>query len=543
MINAKSKAERVQKWLNHFQNLLGKEPSVEGEFNVQTVLQNLDISDSMFTLNEYQEAKKDLIDRKACGPDGITSELLKYCNVDEIMLKFCNSLLNGEKPDQWSECDLKPLPKSGDLSKTDNYRGIALSSIPAKLVNRMILNRIQPKIDPHLRPNQNGFRPGRSTVSHILALRRLLEGVRSHNLKAIITFVDFKKAFDSIHRERMMKILKAYGIPPKLVDAIDLMYQNTRAKIVTPDGNTEYFSIVAGVLQGDTLAPYLFAIVLDYVMREAIQGKEEELGFVLERKRSRRHPPIIVTDMDFADDIALVTEEIHQAQQMLMNLENAAAKVGLHLNAKKTEAFSHNQTDSDPLISKEGSTIKIVDDFKYLGSWLDSSFHDFEIRKALAWTACHRLSKVWKSDLQRSVKKRLFLATVESVLLYGCEAWTVDKTFQKRLDGCYTRMLRTVFNIHWSDKVTNKELYGDISPVSTKVAMRRLKLAGHLVRHPEEVASNLVLWQPTSGTRKQGRQKKTYTDTLLDDTDLQDIKELKSLMLDRDMWRKHTKLL
>ena len=74
----------------------------------------------------------------------------------------------------------------------------------------MILNRIQPYIDPILRPNQNGFRSGRSTTSHILALRQLFEGVKSHNLKTIIIFVDFKKAFDSINRATMLQILEAY---------------------------------------------------------------------------------------------------------------------------------------------------------------------------------------------------------------------------------------------------------------------------------------------------------------------------------------------
>ena len=137
------------------------------------------------------------------------------------MLKYANKLLEGKKPDQWSE---KPLPKLGDLSNTDNYRGIALSAIAAKLVNKMLLNRIRPKIDPKLRPNQNGFRPGRSTTAHILALRRLMEGVRSNNLKAVLIFVDFKKAFDTIHRGRMLQILRAYDIPEKLVQAIGLMY-------------------------------------------------------------------------------------------------------------------------------------------------------------------------------------------------------------------------------------------------------------------------------------------------------------------------------
>ena len=73
----------------------------------------------------------------------------------------------------------------------------------------MILNRIQPHIDPILRPKQNGSRLGRSTISHILTLRRLIEGVKSHNLKATIIFFDFKKAFDSINRSIMLQILEA----------------------------------------------------------------------------------------------------------------------------------------------------------------------------------------------------------------------------------------------------------------------------------------------------------------------------------------------
>ena len=68
----------------------------------------------------------------------------------------------------------------------------------------MLLNRSQPYIDPLLRPNQNGFRSGRSTMAHILALRRLIEGIKSHDLNAVIIFVDFKKAFDSIDRGKML---------------------------------------------------------------------------------------------------------------------------------------------------------------------------------------------------------------------------------------------------------------------------------------------------------------------------------------------------
>ena len=210
IIKARNKEERLKKWYDHFYQLLGNQPTVEGELDpdLRPVLHDLDISDEPFSAEEYQAVRKSLVEGKGYGPDRLPPAVFKYCDMEEIMLKYANGLLQGSKPDQWSESDMIPIPKSGDLTKTDNYRGIALSCVAAKITNKLILNRIRPKIDLHLRPNQNGFRPLRSTIAHILALRRLMEGVRSNNLKCIVTFVDFKKAFDTVHRGRMLQILK-----------------------------------------------------------------------------------------------------------------------------------------------------------------------------------------------------------------------------------------------------------------------------------------------------------------------------------------------
>jgi len=131
------------------------------------------------------------------------------------------------------------MPKKGDLTRCTNYRGISLNQIASKVYNRLILNRIRPTIDSLLRPNQNGFRPGRSTSSHLLALRRIIEELQNHKKEAVITFIDFKKAFDSIDRKKMLKILSSYGIPPEIVSAIKVMYENTSALVITSEGNTE----------------------------------------------------------------------------------------------------------------------------------------------------------------------------------------------------------------------------------------------------------------------------------------------------------------
>ena len=95
----------------------------------------------------------------------------------------------------------------------------------------MILNRIRPILYPLLRPNQNIFRQKRTIVGQILAIRRILEGIKDKNLPAIFTFIEFKKEFDYIHRGKMAKVLRSYGIPDKLEDAINGNYANTRAKV------------------------------------------------------------------------------------------------------------------------------------------------------------------------------------------------------------------------------------------------------------------------------------------------------------------------
>ena len=237
-----------------------------------------------------------------------------------------------------------PFPKKGDLGLAKNYRGITLTSIAAKIYNALLRNRIEPKIDNILRKNQNGFRRNRSTTSQILTIRRILEGVQGKKLQATLIFVDFTKAFDSIHRRKMEQILLAYGIPKETVAAITILYRNTKVKGRSPDGDTEYFDIV----QGDKLAPYLFIICLDYVLRTSID-KIRENGFELTKKSSRRYPAKTITDADYADDIAVLANTLDQAETLLYSLERAAAGIGLYVNAHKTEYMCYNQKGESPL--------------------------------------------------------------------------------------------------------------------------------------------------------------------------------------------------
>ena len=143
------------------------------------------------------------------------------------------------------------------------------------------------------------------------------------------------------------------------------MYRDTIAHVTSPDGVTQDFSIQAGFLQGDTLAPFLFIIVLDHVLRKALNGNEERLGFLLEPRKSSRKGPQVLTDLDFADDIALLANNLKDAEELLHLVEAAALKVGLGMNAKKTKAMIYNEPPSD-ITTLDGNDLEIVQDFKYL---------------------------------------------------------------------------------------------------------------------------------------------------------------------------------
>ena len=328
-----------------------------------------------------------------CNSNNLAPEVWKTRQFDDILLWHCNAVYNQNPIDRWMKGCILPFPKKRDLGLAKNYQGITLTSIAAKIYNALLRNRIEPKINNMLRKNQNGFRRNKSTTSQILIIHWILEGVRTKNLQVILLFVDFTKAFDSIHRGKMEQILLAYGLPKEIVAAITILYRNTKVKVRSPDGGTKYFDIVAGVLQRDTLAPYLFIICLDYVLRTSID-KIRENGFELTKKRSRRYPAKTITNADYADDIAILANTPNQTKTLLHSLEWVAAGIGLYVNAHKTEYMCYNQTGD--ISSLDGTPLKLVDKFTYLGSSVSSTKKDIDTRLTKAWTAINRLSIIWK---------------------------------------------------------------------------------------------------------------------------------------------------
>ena len=192
-------------------------------------IEQLEIKLGPFT-QELDSVLRKILNRKVTGLDEILPEVWKTRKFDDILLRNCNAIYSQNPVDRWEKGCFSLFPKNGDLGYAKKYRGI------------------QSKIDNILRKNQHGFQRNRSTISQILTIRRILEGVRAKNQQAAILFIDFTKAFDSIHRGKMEQILLAYGLSEEIVAAIMMLYRNTKVKVRSPDGDTDYFDIVTGVL-------------------------------------------------------------------------------------------------------------------------------------------------------------------------------------------------------------------------------------------------------------------------------------------------------
>ena len=180
-----------------------------------------------------------------------------------------------------------------------------------------------------------------------------------------------------------------------------IMYKNTQAFVRSPDGDTEFFDIIAGVLQGDTLAPYLFIIVLDYVLRNLDQN--ENFDFTLRKQLSRRYPDEMLTDVGFADDLALLSDKIGNAEKLLKILETAAASVGFYINTTKTKLIAVNTEGT--ITAQNGCDLEQIHDFNYLGSKIISSEKYIQVEIASSWSDLNKLTPIWKSNLDVSTKR------------------------------------------------------------------------------------------------------------------------------------------
>lgn len=495
-------------------------------------------------LQEVKCAIKDLKNGKSPGIDGIPAELLKLGGDPFAVLfhKLCVKIWDTEEwPIDFCRSVFVVLPKKGDTEKCENNRTIALISHASKILLKIVANRMKNKLDYEIAEEQAGFRPSRGTRDQIFNVKMIMEKYRAHNKDLFMTFIDYKKAFDSVNHGKLWKEMIEMGFSSHLVNLIKKLYASQQACVRLNVGKTEWFSVSKGVRQGCVISPHLFNIYCEVIMRKVLEADNSGV------KIGGR----IINNLRYADDIVLITESYEDAQTLLDQVNAVSSEFGLFLHPGKTKAMvlmssNMEQGDQPPELFVEDKSIEYVSNFCYLGFNLNNNVDDSqEIRRriAIAKNACVSLTSVWKDrSLSRNLKLRLLRSLVFPIATYGCECWTPKKADRKRICSfelwCYRRLLR----ISWMDRRTNNwvlERIGGTWRLIDHTDKAKLTYFGHIAR--KKNIENDMMVGAVWGKRRRGRQRMKWIDGICKMMG-QSVTVLTRLAKHREEWRDRVRL-
>ena len=502
-----SDKEKVkERWVEHFENVLNQDTVAGKDIDEnEKVCDTLDVKEDLFSEEELATVLEGLKNNKAPGADSMINEFLKYggSEVRNKLLKIMNMIFEkGEVPNDFRKTLIKPLYKKGDKSECRNYRGISLVSVGSKLLSNMILFRLRHAVDKVLREEQCGFRKGRGCVDHVFTLRLIIEKSLRCQTPLVLSFIDYEQAFDSVDRTALTKVLSLYGIPEKYIKVICAMYENNTAAVKVGNEVSNWFCIKSGVKQGCVLSPFIWIILMDFVLRST--GKAIGDHGIKWGGRT-------LLDLDYADDLSILDESVSKMNEFLEVLRVQGAKIGLKINVKKTKSLRLGISE-DEQVTLGNEKIDQVGSFSYLGSIISKdggSSEDVKSRIAKAQGVFSQLKKVWKNrKISLQTKIRILEATVMTVVKYGSEAWTLQKADENLLDVFQRNCLRIVLGTRLTDRISNSRLYekcGSI-PLSRAIMKERLRWLGHVLRMKDDRLPKIVLFgQPSGATRKAGR--------------------------------------
>jgi Reverse transcriptase (RNA-dependent DNA polymerase)/Domain of unknown function (DUF6451) len=530
--------DQLKRWAEYFQENLSHVQD-SSEVLQPRITPELKIDTNPPTKPEIIKALKELKNRKAAGIDEIPAEILKAdvdTTAEALLPLFRDVWINESLPEDWLQGIIIKIPKKGDLSECKNWRGINLLSIVSKVFTKIILNRLLKVVEPLIRKQQSGFRPEKSCVDLINTLRIIIEQSVEWRSPLYLLFVDYQVAFDSLDRDCIWIALKNRGVPDKIIRVIQKLYSGFRCRVLHDGKYSEPFSTASGVRQGCMLSPLIFLVVLDEVTRAALDNKNRGIQWNLVEK---------LEDLDFADDVVLMSHRLKDMQDKANDLVKEAAKVGLKINIAKTKELRINNNTTEP-IYVNGEEIERVADFTYLGANVSTDGgcqKDVEQRISKARCSFARLKNVWRAkNMDLKLKLKIFDACVKSVLLYGCETWFVTNTIESKLQTFVNRCLRNILGIWWPNTISNQDLWKKTNQkcINLEIKKRKYGWIGHTLRKDgNEVCHQALEWNP-QGTRRPGRPKATWRRTVLQECDKKSFGEMRSLARNRVRWRSYT---
>ena len=524
------KSEIINRWAEFYQTLY-----FDDSTDILYLPENPDAIPPIL-LSKLTDAIKSLKPSNAPGPDDLVAEMFKHGGetLHQRLLNLLNTIIDKrEKPKQLSIAEIITLFKSGDMLDCANFRPITLLSHVYKLLMQIIYNRIAPTLSAALPKSQAAYQAGRSTIEQIQSLQQIIEKCNEFNQNAVITFIDFTKAFDSVDQSMLWKTLSEQtNIDPAYINLIKLLYHQSKARVRTSLGNTEFIDILKGVKQGDLLSALLFCIVLMAIMQKVFDGLDFGVSIGGEMQNEK----------GYADDIGLIAQTIQQMNILLDRLYHTALQYGLKINIKKTKGMLiGTHPISTEVLHINGTPIAIVDLFEYLGRMLNNNgddTHAVSCRIGKAWGAFDKKSTILK-DKRISVRRKRYVyeSYIMPVALFACETvvWTAQRL--QMMEVFQNHVMRWITGHRLRDKIPITELYAKtgLQPISVNIKKTKLRWFGHMKRSNLPVKTTFE--GMIEGKRCRGRPKRRWRDDISEwvgDT----WSSINNLARDRNRWRR-----
>ena len=463
-----------------------------------------------FTEEEVERAIKRMKRHKAQGVDGITSDIIKLGGpmVLTYLTNIFNNILRTKQiPDSWHEAKIVILFKKGDPKDIKNYRPISLLSHSYKIFTRLLQTRIERTLDENQPREQAGFRKGYSTTDHLQALNQIIEKSNEYNLPLCIGFIDYEKAFDTVEHFAIFEALRKTNVNETYINILQNIYNQATARVHLDKLVSTEFQIHRGVRQGDPLSPKLFTAVMEEVFKKA----EISEGVNVDGEN--------LSNLRFADDVALLNETSKQMEKHMNNLNSESMKVGLKIHKGKTKYMTNYADNEDILIGQQ--KIEKVTEFKYLGQTThlkDTTKEEIYARIRAGWSCFGKNKEILQDkQLPISLKKQVMDQCILPTMTYGCQTWSLNKQMTNKLRTAQRAMERKMLDLKLKDKIPCAEIRKrtKIIDIIEYTLKQKWKWAGHIARLKDNRwTRRCTEWQPRRGKRSRGRPSRRWQDDI-----------------------------
>jgi hypothetical protein len=402
------------------------------------------------TLDEMYKAVLTCKD-SAPGPDGIPYSVYKtfWKQLGPIIKESWDySIKIGRTPICHRESVITILPKEGkDLTDIKNWRPITLTNCDAKIITKSLAMRINPMLESIIDPSQTAYVPGRSVMDNLRSNKFLKEYCGKNNIKAALTSLDARKAFDSVNHEYIDVTLDKYGFGNKFRMYFRTIYKDISAKIMVNGYLSESIGIERGVKQGDALSCAIFIICIDPLLRN-INANNKIKAVTVKTRGSKK--VINHKACGFADDVSVICQNDRESMnQIFMEYQRLTVKSGLTLNADKTKILNFNGGEKKYEVTYENNkfSINTVESIKICGIYTCSNTEDeYKLNVLDKITKLKNNFKVWKARRLTMEGKSLVIKTFGiSQLIYVMQSVEVRQEQIKQIE-------RLIFNFLWETK-------------------------------------------------------------------------------------------